>query len=242
VAVLVGGVLPARMTLLSLAVLWLPWTILAVTSAHRALSGPPPYWRILSLHARHRRGLHRALRCALFPSRTKFKVTPKSGARRRWPSFTWRLKLVTAFGIALAGGPRLAGAGNPRLRARTGASRGGSDVCNDPRNLGAPIEIAQSLRIVFRRQQRREQVRFGCLAPATITSPARRAHLRTSCRRLGCRVSAVGRQRDRNGIGLATRVHLARPRRHDTACGGRGRRAVGAAPTSPGDGGSRVHR
>ena len=60
--------------------------------------------------------------------------------------------------------------------------------------------IAQSLRIVFRRRQRREQVRFGCLAPAAITTIRQRAHLRTSCRRLGVGRRAVGRQRDRNGI------------------------------------------
>jgi len=172
VAVLVGGVLPARMTLLSLAVLWLPWTILAVTSATALCRG----------HLRTGESSHytlvtaavftRALRCALFPSRTKFKVTPKSGAGAGGLHSLGRLKLVTAFGIALAGGlvwRALGILGYVHARALPAWAATFAMI------LGTweLYRIAQSLRIVFRRQQRREQVRFGCLAPATITSPAR---------------------------------------------------------------------
>ena len=169
VAVLVGGVLPARMTMLGLAVLWLPWTILAVTSATALCRG----------HLRTGESSHytlvtaaiftRALRCALFPSRTKFKVTPKSGAGAGGLHSLGRLKVVAAFGIALAGGLVWRGLG---ILGYVHARALPTWAATFAMILGTweLYRIAQSLRIVFRRHQRREQVRFGCLAPATIVN------------------------------------------------------------------------
>ena len=171
VAVLWAGVLPARMTILSLAVLWAPWTILAVTTATALCRG----------HLRTGESSHytlvtaaiftRALRCALLPSRTKFKVTPKSGAGAGGLHSLARLKLVAVSGVVLAAalvwrGLAILG----YLHARTLPAWAATFAMI----LGTweLYRVVRSLRLVFRRRQRREQVRFGCLAPAAITNDA----------------------------------------------------------------------
>ena len=104
VVVLVGGVLPARMSVLSLAVFWAPWTLLAVVSANALSQG----------HLRMGESSHytlvtaavytKALRCAVFPSRSKFKVTPKAGTDPGGLHSLGRVRLVSLLGLALSAG------------------------------------------------------------------------------------------------------------------------------------------
>ena len=81
VVVLVGGVLPARMSVLSLAVFWAPWTLLAVVSAN-ALSrghlrmGESSHYTLVTAAV-----YTRALRCAVFPSR-RSRSHPRPGPIR----------------------------------------------------------------------------------------------------------------------------------------------------------------
>ena len=171
VAVLVGGVLPARMSVLSLAVLWAPWTMLAVVSTNALCRG----------HLRLGEASHntllaaavftRALRCVVLPSRAKFKVTPKVGVDAGGFHSLARLRLVTVLGVTLALSlvwRALALFGY--VHARTLPQWAATFVMA----LGTweLYRIVHSLRIVFRRRQRRAHPRFGCLAPATIANQA----------------------------------------------------------------------
>ncbi len=168
VVVLAAGVLPARMAMLSLAVFWAPWTIFAVMSASALCRG----------HLRMGESSHytlvtaavftRALRCAIIPSRTKFKVTPKEGADPGGVHALGRVRLVTSLGAALAGalvwrGLGLLGYVHPRALPAWAATFA--------MILGTweLYRIVRSLQIVLRRCQRRNQFRFSCLAPATLT-------------------------------------------------------------------------
>ncbi len=171
VAVLAGGVLPAHMTVMSLAVLWAPWTVLAIISASALCRG----------HLRSAESSHytlitaaiftRALRCALHPSRTKFKVTPKAGVDQGGFSALRRVRLLLVVATALAGalvwrGLGLLGYVHPRplpAWAATFAMLLGTWEL---------YRVAGSLRTVFRRRQRRSQVRFACLAPAAVADQA----------------------------------------------------------------------
>jgi cellulose synthase (UDP-forming) len=166
-AVLVGGVLPAHMTVMSLAVFWAPWTVLAIISASALCRG----------HLRSAESSHytlitatiftRALRCALVPSRTKFKVTPKDGVDTGgWTSLRCVRPLVVV-AVALAGALVWRGLGIlgyvhvrplPAWAATFAMALGTWEL----------YRLVHSFRIVFRRRQRRSQVRFACLAPATI--------------------------------------------------------------------------
>jgi len=167
--VLAAGVLPARMDIMSLAIYWAPWTLLAVVSASALCRG----------HLRMGESSHytlitaaiytRALRCALFPSRTKFKVTPKEGADAGGLHSLGRVRLIVALGFALAAGLVWRGLGilgyvHPRplpAWAATFAMLLGTWEL---------YRVVRSLHVVFRRRQRREQFRFACTAPATVTA------------------------------------------------------------------------
>ena len=186
--VLSAGVLPARMSMASLAVYWAPWTLLAVVSASALCRG----------HLRMGESSHytlvtaaiftRALRCALFPSRTKFKVTPKEGADAGGLHSLGRVRLVIALGIALAAGLVWRGLGilgyvHPRplpAWAATFAMLLGTWEL---------YRIVRSLVMVFRRQQKREQFRFACIAPATITTEP---HVRAYGRVVDVSLSGIG--------------------------------------------------
>jgi cellulose synthase (UDP-forming) len=171
VAVLAGGVLPAHMTVMSLAVLWAPWTVLAIISASALCRG----------HLRSAESSHytlitaaiftRALRCALHPSRTKFKVTPKAGVDAGGARALRSVRPLLVVAAALAGalvwrGLGLLGYVHPRplpAWAATFAMLLGTWEL---------YRVVGSLRTVFRRRQRRSQVRFACLAPAAIADQA----------------------------------------------------------------------
>jgi cellulose synthase (UDP-forming) len=170
-AVLAGGVLPAHMTEMSLAVLWVPWTVLAIVSSSALCRG----------HLRNKESSHytlitaviftRALRCALLPSRTKFKVTPKEGVDAGgWRSLRCVRPLIVV-AVALAGALVWRGLGMlgymhdrplPEWAATFAMVLGTWEL----------YRVMTSLRIVFHRRQRRSQVRFACLAPAAIADQA----------------------------------------------------------------------
>jgi len=167
--VLAAGVLPARMSVASLAIFWAPWTLLALLSASALCRG----------HLKMGESSHytlvtaavytRALRCAIFPSRTKFKVTPKQGADAGGLRSLGRVRLVVLFGFGLAAalvwrGLGILGYAHPRplpAWAVTFAMALGTWEL---------YRVIRSLGTVARRRQRREQVRFACAAPATVTS------------------------------------------------------------------------
>ena len=169
--VLAAGVLPARMSFLSLGVFWAPWTLLAIVSASALCrghlrSGESSHYTLVTAPV-----FTRALRCALFPSRTKFKVTPKTGADAGGLHALKLIWLVIVFGIALAAalvwrGLGILGYVHPRplpAWATTFAMVLGTWEL---------YRLVRTLRIVRRRHQLRAQVRFSCLAPATIAGKA----------------------------------------------------------------------
>ena len=241
VAVLGAGVLPARMTMLSLAVLWAPWTILAVTTATALCRG----------HLRTGESSHytlitaaiftRALRCALLPSKTKFKVTPKAGAGTGGLHSVLRLKLLDVSAIALAGGLVWRGLAILGYVHRAGASGVGSDFRDDPWNLGAISDPA----VTADRVPQTPASRAGPLQLPRLCSHQRRyerALLGASRRCLGVGRRAVGRRRDQIWDAPSSRVRLARARRRDPSGRGHGCRAV-RAPRSIGRVADRhVHR
>jgi len=176
------------MSIESLAVLWAPWTVLAIISASALCRG----------HLRSSESSHytlitaaiftRALRCAILPSRTKFKVTPKAGVDtgglRRLRGV--RPLIVVAFALigALAWrGLGLLGYVHPRPLPAWAATFAMA--------LGTweLYRVVASLGTVFRRRQRRAQVRFACLVPATI---ANRLGQRSLGRVVDVSVSGVG--------------------------------------------------
>ncbi len=188
VAVLAGGVLPAHMTVMSLAVLWAPWTVLAIISASALCRG----------HLRSSESSHytlitaaiftRALRCAVLPSRTKFKVTPKAGVDAGGLRRLRGVRSLIVVGLALASalvwrGLGLLGYVQPRPLPAWAATFA--------MVLGTweLYRVVASLRIVVRRRQRRAQVRFACLAPAAI---ADRSGKRSLGRVVDVSVSGVG--------------------------------------------------
>ena len=166
-AVLAFGVLPAHMTVINLAALWAPWSVLAIISASALCRG----------HLRSAESSHytlitamiftRALRCALVPSRTKFKVTPKEGVDTGgWRSLR-SLRPLIVVAVALVGALVWRGLGIlgyvhvrplPAWAATFAMALGTWEL----------YRLIASFRIIFRRRQRRAQVRFACLAPATI--------------------------------------------------------------------------
>jgi cellulose synthase (UDP-forming) len=191
VAVLAAGVLPARMSVLSLAIFWAPWTVLALISASALCRG----------HLRMGESSHytlvtaavftRALRCAVVPSRTKFKVTPKEGVDTGGLRSLRQVRLVALLGVALAGGLVWRGLGLlgyvhvrplPAWAATFAMILGTWEL----------YRVARSLQIVVRRRQRRERFRFACLAPATIADEADEAHEHSYGRVVDVSLSGIG--------------------------------------------------
>jgi len=167
VATLAGGVLPARMSLTGILTLWVPWTVLAITASAALCRG----------HLRLRESSHytlltaeiftRALRCAVLPSRAKFKVTPKSGSDTAGLRALARLRVVLVLGAALALSLAWRAAS---LLGWVAARPLPTWAAAFAMVLGAweLVRIARSARVVARRSQRREHVRFECQASATM--------------------------------------------------------------------------
>jgi len=142
------------------------WSVLAIISASALCRGHLRSAESFALHAHHGHDLHPRPTLRLVPSRTKFKVTPKEGV----DTGGWRSYVACALdrgGRSPSRRSRLAGPRDPRLRARPAPPGLGGHLCHGPRTWELYRLIA-SFRIIFRRRQRRAQVRFACLAPATI--------------------------------------------------------------------------
>jgi cellulose synthase (UDP-forming) len=164
------GALPARVSPLPLLLLWVPSTILAMTATaalcrgHMRL-GESSHYTILTAEV-----FTRALRCALFPSRTKFKVTPKIGVDSGGWRSVRRLRAVLLLGVILVGSliwRGLALANVVHARPLPGLAL--------PLALGLSAwelyRIARTVKATARRRQRRTRYRFPCELPAVAKAP-----------------------------------------------------------------------
>jgi len=165
--VLWTGELPMKVSVVALATLWLPAVALNI-SAGTALArgymriGETAHYELLTMEI-----YTRALRCAVRPGRTKFKVTPKQGSGDGGWEAVRRLHLVLACGVVLLGGTvlrllDLAGVGPlPDLP-------GIAAVIVPLLGLIELRRIGRTLLAVGRRQQRRLVYRFEGDAPAQV--------------------------------------------------------------------------
>jgi cellulose synthase (UDP-forming) len=165
--VLWTGELPMKVSVIALAALWLPaisLNLLAGASLTRGYMkiGETAHYELLTMEI-----YTRALRCAVRPGRTAFKVTPKQGADVGGIGAVRKLHLVVLAGVVLAAGTvmrllDLAGVGPlPDLP--------GVAAVIVP--LLGLIELRRVLRTLFavgRRQQRRQVYRFEGEAPAHV--------------------------------------------------------------------------
>ena len=122
------------------------------------------------------------------PSRTKFKVTPKEGVDTGgWRSLR-SLRPLVVVAAALAGALVWRGLG---ILGYVHARPLPAWAATFAMVLGAweLYRLIASFRIIFRRRQRRAQVRFACLVPATI---ADQANVRSYGRVIDVSVSGVG--------------------------------------------------
>ncbi len=228
VVVLVGGVLPAHMSVLSLGIFWAPWTLLAVVSASALCRG----------HLRMGESSHytlitaaiftRALRCALVPSRTKFKVTPKEGVDAGGLHSLWRLRLVSFLGAALAGGliwRALGLLGEVRARplpawAATFAMALGTWEL---------YRVVRSLRMVFKRRQGRSAIPLRVPRAGGPLPGGPRERLRAGRGPLALGGCGSRRRPGRGGAAPRRGLRSARSREQGAARAAHRRRAVGAA-------------
>ena len=163
--VLWTGELPMKISVVALAALWLPsvsLNLLAGSALARGYMkiGETAHYELLTMEI-----YTRALRCALWPGRTAFKVTPKQGADGGGLDAVGKLHLVIFCAVLIAGGTAmrlldLAGVGPlPDL----------PGIATVIVVLLGLIELRRILRTLFaigRRQQRRLVYRFEGDAPA----------------------------------------------------------------------------
>ncbi len=170
VVTLTTGALPARIGMIPLLVLWVPSTILAMTATtalcrgHMKL-GESSHYTLLTAEI-----FTRALRCAFLPSRTKFKVTPKTGVDAGGWQAVKRLRVVLVLGVMLIGA----------LIWRVLALFGVVHPAALP-GFALPLammlavwelyRITRTVRATARRRQRRARYRFPCELPAVIKLP-----------------------------------------------------------------------
>ncbi len=163
--VLWTGELPMKVSVVALAALWLPSVMLNL-AAGSALArgymriGESAHYELLTMEI-----YIRALRCAVWPSRTTFKVTPKQGSDGGGIAAVRKLHLVVVAAVVLAGGTALrlldlAGVGTlPNLP-------GIAAIIVPLLGLIELRRILRTLLAVGRRQQRRQVYRFEGDAPA----------------------------------------------------------------------------
>jgi cellulose synthase (UDP-forming) len=167
---LTTGALPARVGALPLLVLWVPSTILAMTSTtalcrgHMRL-GESSHYTLLTAAV-----FTRALRCAFSPSRTKFKVTPKIGVDTGGWQSVRRLRIVLLLAIILVAS--LIWRGLALADVVHGRPLPGLAL---PLAVGLSawelLRIAKTVRLTARRRQRRARYRFPCELPAVAKTP-----------------------------------------------------------------------
>jgi len=165
--VLWTGELPMKVSVVALAALWLPAVTLNL-AAGTALArgymriGETAHYELLTMEI-----FTRALRCAVRPGRTAFKVTPKQGAGDGGLQAVRQLHLVVAFGLVLAGGTLL------RLLDLAGVGPlpdlpGIAAVVVPLLGLIELRRVGRTLLAVGRRQQRRLVYRLEGDAPARV--------------------------------------------------------------------------
>jgi len=164
-AVLWTGALPLKIDALALAALWLPAVALNLT-AGSALArgymkiGETAHYELLTMEI-----YTRALRCAVRPGKTAFKVTPKQGPDSGGLEAMRKLHLVIACGVIIAGGTLL------RLLDLAGVGPlpdlpGIAAVIVPLLGLIELRRVLRTLAAVGRRRQRRLIYRFEGEAPA----------------------------------------------------------------------------
>jgi cellulose synthase (UDP-forming) len=169
--VLWAGWLPMRVDWLSLAILWLPAVALNLAAGSALARG---YMRVAETthYELMTMGIYaRALRCAIVPGKTAFKVTPKEGIDLGGTHALGRLKIACALAVVLAVGIAmrvldLFGVGPlPDL----------PPIAEGIIPLLALVELRRILRtlvLVSGRRQRRLIYRFEGDAPALCLSPS----------------------------------------------------------------------
>jgi cellulose synthase (UDP-forming) len=105
--VLWTGALPMKVSLVALAALWLPAVALNLTAGAALARGhmriaETTHFELLTMEI-----YTRALRCALVPAKTAFKVTPKQGTDPGGWQAVRKLRLVLACAVVLTGGVAL---------------------------------------------------------------------------------------------------------------------------------------
>jgi cellulose synthase (UDP-forming) len=162
--VLWTGALPMKVSLLALAVLWLPsvsLNLLAGSALARGYMriGETAHYELLTMEI-----YTRALRCIFRPGRTAFKVTPKQGADAGGLHAVRKLHLVILAAVVLAGGTAM------RL-----LDLAGLGPLPDMPGIAAVVvpllglielrRVLRTLLAIGRRQQRRQVYRFQGDAP-----------------------------------------------------------------------------
>jgi len=159
------GELPMKISVVALAVLWLPSVSLnllagsALTRGYMKI-GETAHYELMTMEI-----YTRALRCIFRPGRTAFKVTPKQGVDGGGVDAVRKLRLVILAGVVLAGGTAL------RL-----LDLAGIGPLPDLPGIAALIvpllglielrRVLRTLLAVGKRQQRRQVYRFEGEAPA----------------------------------------------------------------------------
>ncbi len=175
--VLWTGELPMQVSVAALAALWLPYVVLnlgAGTALARGYMRIPEtaHYELLTMEI-----YTRALRCAVLPARTKFKVTPKQGNDRGgWESLR-KLHLVLLCTVLVAGGTLL------RLLDLAGVGPlpdlpGIAAVIVPLLGLYELRRLLGTVRAVGRRRQRRLVYRFQGEAEAHCYEPDAYTHAR----------------------------------------------------------------
>ncbi len=169
--VLWTGALPMKISVVALAALWLPHLILNL-GAGGALSrgfmriGETAHYELLTMEI-----YTRALRCAIRPGHSAFKVTPKQGSGGGGLDAVGKLHLVLICAVLLGAGTAL------RLLDLVGAGPlpdlpGIAAVVVPLLGLFELRRVLKTLLLVGRRRQRRLVYRFEGDAPADLYSPA----------------------------------------------------------------------
>jgi cellulose synthase (UDP-forming) len=159
------GELPMKISVVALAVLWLPSVSLnllsgsALTRGYMRI-GETAHYELLTMEI-----YTRALRCIVRPGRTAFKVTPKQGADGGGIEAVRKLHLVIVAAVVLAGGTAL------RLLDLAGVGPlpdlpGIAAVIVPLLGLIELRRVLRTLLAVGRRHQRRQVYRFEGEAPA----------------------------------------------------------------------------
>ncbi len=170
-AVMWTGELPMKVSVLALAVLWLPSVSLNLLSGSALARGymkigETAHYELLTMEI-----YTRALRCIVRPGKTAFKVTPKQGTDVGGIAAVRKLRLVVASAVILTAGTAM------RLLDLVGVGPlpdmpGIAAVIVPLLGLVELRRVLRTLLVVGRRQQRREVYRFEGEAAAHCFSEA----------------------------------------------------------------------